>query len=306
MVHIFVINQYAGNQNFEDELLKKIEKIENLEYYVFNTRNAGDEKNVVKQALQIFEGEKLRFYCCGGSGTIRNVLNGFDNLEDVEIAFIPYGMTNDFLKVFPEQEKLFKDPMNLIHGKVIKIDYIKTNHGISLNTFSWGWDSNFVKGLEEMRIFHVFGEKIPVILALLYAGTHAKSRKMEISLDGKKIQNRFTQFIFGNGITLGGFVNFAVNSEINDGKASFCVIPHIKGLRMIRTFIRLMKNDMEYLRKNNVPIGTCSHMHIKSLDGTPLEMNFDGELEEGLTEWDIHIIPKGLNFVVPKEVQGYE
>lgn len=305
MIHIFVINQYAGNQHFEDELLSKIEKSENLEYYVFNTRHAGDESAAVRQALQIFEGEKLRFYCCGGSGTMRNMLSGFESLEDVEIAFIPCGITNDFLKVFKEDEKLFTDPANLINGKVINIDYMKTNKGICLNTISWGWDSAYIEGLDENRIFHVFGHMIPNIFAFIYAGTHAKSRLLDITLDSKHYVNKYSEIILGNGTTIGGIIRFAESRDITDGKASYCAIPDVHGIPMIKMFKKLINNNLLGL-KESVHLGTCNSVHIRSVDGTPLALNFDGELQEESTEWDIQIVRKGLKFVVPREVQGFE
>lgn len=305
MIHIFVINQYAGNQHFEDELLRKIEQIKNLEYYIFNTRRAGDEKMVVRQAMQIFEGEKLRFYCCGGSGTMRNMLSGFDSLENVEVAFIPCGMTNDFLKVFGEYESLFADPINLVNGKVINVDYMKTNKGVSLNTVSWGWDSAYIKGLGENRIFHVFGQMAPNVLAFLYAGTHAKPRSLEITLDGKVFVNKYSEIILGNGTTIGGIIRFAENDNVTDGKASYCVIPEIHGIPMFSVLSKLMKNDIAGI-KDRGRFGSCKSIHIRSVDGTPLALNFDGELQEESVEWDIQIVRKGLKFVVPKEVQGFE
>lgn len=305
MVHIFIINQYAGNQHFEDELLKKIQKIENLEYYIFNTRCARDETAVVKQALKIFEGEKLRFYCCGGSGTMCNMLNGFDSLEEVELSFIPCGLTNDFLKVFGDDEELFSDPINLVHGKVINIDYLKTNRGIALNTVSWGWDSAYIKGIEQNRIFHVFGSKVPNILAFLFAGTHAKSRHLEITLDGKLYRKKYEELILGNGTIIGGIINFAENNNIMDGKASYCAITQLRGLSKLFMLKKLVNNKVNEIGEK-CRFGTCTDIHIQSVDGKPISLNFDGELQEECAQWDIHVVKKGLKFVVPKGVQIIE
>ena len=80
MTHIFIINPFAGHQTFADDLRTKLAKVKNLDYFVFNTRYKGYETELVRKILHIFEGEKLRFYCCGGSGTMRNMLNGFSNV----------------------------------------------------------------------------------------------------------------------------------------------------------------------------------------------------------------------------------
>ena len=87
MVHIFLINPYAGKRTFADGLRKKLKEIPDFNYFVFNIGHAGEEAELVRKIRNIFDDEKLRFYCCGGSGTMRNMLNGFDNFDNVEIAF---------------------------------------------------------------------------------------------------------------------------------------------------------------------------------------------------------------------------
>ena len=121
MIHIFIVNPYAGEQTFADDLRAKLESIENLNYFVFNTRYAGYEKELVKKAYKIFEGEELRFYCCGGSGTMHNMLQGFDDLSKAEVAFYPCGLTNDYLKVFGKDMERFYDIEELINGEIMEI-----------------------------------------------------------------------------------------------------------------------------------------------------------------------------------------
>ena len=107
MKHIFVINSHAGKKNFATELRRQLSQIPDFDYYVFNTRKAGEEAELVRQIRQIFDDEKLRFYCCGGSGTFRNMLNGFERFDDMEIAFYPCGITNDFMKIFGKDMSAF-------------------------------------------------------------------------------------------------------------------------------------------------------------------------------------------------------
>ena len=157
MTHIFIVNPYAGEKTFADDLRRKLKEIKNLKYFVFNTKRAGDEEALVRRILHIFQDEELRFYCCGGSGTMRNMLNGFDDLEKAEIAFFPCGLTNDFLKVFGENEARFHQIEELIEGDVIQVDYIRTNHGVALNQFSTGLDSSHAIKFEEYRSLAALG-----------------------------------------------------------------------------------------------------------------------------------------------------
>ena len=54
MLHIFIINPFAGDKTFADDLRTKLSSIEGLDYFVFNTRYAGYETELVRKILHIF------------------------------------------------------------------------------------------------------------------------------------------------------------------------------------------------------------------------------------------------------------
>ena len=58
MTHIFIVNPNAGNQTFADDLRRKLLDIKGLNYFVFNTRYAGNETEIIKEIQKIFEEEK--------------------------------------------------------------------------------------------------------------------------------------------------------------------------------------------------------------------------------------------------------
>ncbi|MGN0160252.1 MAG: diacylglycerol/lipid kinase family protein [Lachnospiraceae bacterium] len=301
MIHIFIVNPYAGQKTFADDLRLKLKSIENLNYFVFNIRRAGDEKNLVKRVLHIFQDEKLRFYCCGGSGTMRNMLEGFDDLEKAEVAFFPCGLTNDFLKVFGENESRFHRIEELIEGDVIEVDYIKTNHGVALNTFSVGMDSKNVEGFETYRISSAFGEQVPYYLALLYSVFFSKNVDYEVYLDDEKVEGRFAEVFWGNGYVLGGNLFLAEKACVTDGKAAYLIVPDQRGIKLLQTILIAQKNDFNRL-KNRVYCGMSRNIRIRRKDGQPFMMNLDGELISGSEEWTARIVRKGLHLVVPKGV----
>ena len=49
MTHIFIVNPNAGNQTFADDLRRKLLDIKGLNYFVFNTRYAGNETEIIKE-----------------------------------------------------------------------------------------------------------------------------------------------------------------------------------------------------------------------------------------------------------------
>lgn len=299
MTHIFIINPFAGHQTFADNLRTKLSTIKNLDYFVFNTRYKGYETELVRKILHIFEGEKLRFYCCGGSGTMRNMLNGFDSLENVEVAFFPCGLTNDFLKNFGKDEARFSNIEELINGDVIKVDYIKTNYGISLNSLSTGMDSNCLGKMNDYRILRFIGKDLPYTIATLYSIFVSNPHEYEITLDDEKINGRFAEIFIGNGCVFGGNMFFAPKTCVNDGRAISRIVGNKKAFTLLPLLIDLQKKKFHRL-ETNMLCGECTRITIKRTSGSSFSINHDGDLISGVTVCEAEIVHKGLNFVVPK------
>lgn len=296
MKHIFILNPYAGKTMFAENLREKLAKINGLDYFVFITRYAGYETELVKKICHYFGGEKLRFYCCGGSGTMRNILNGFEDLSEAEVAFYPCGLTNDFIRCFGEKRKRFYRIEELINGDVISVDYIRTKEGVALNTLSVGMDSNYAAMMEHYRMASIFGKKLPYILALLYVTLLPKSQEYEIHIDGKKLEGQFTEILFGNGCVLGGNIQFIQQADITDGKASYVIVKK-KGL--LPLVASLARKDYPGIQKY-AECGFCEKIRVRRADGSPIVMNFDGELVRDVCDWEAKVVHKGLKFVVPK------
>lgn len=302
MVHIFIINPFAGQKTFADDLRTKLSSIYGLEYYVFNTRYAGYETELVKKIQHIFEGAPLRFYCCGGSGTMRNMLNGFDDLSSAEVAFFPCGLTNDFLKMFGNDISRFRDIEELINGDIIKVDYIKSNHGISLNSLSTGLDSNCLNKMDSYRIMRLINEDLPYSLATLYSIFVSKTEEYEVTLDDEVFKGKFAEIFIGNGCIFGGNMFFAEHTIVDDGKAIYNVAGGKKGFGLLPTLLALTGKKYDKVKKL-MTCGECSRIRIRRPNGTPFSINQDGDLIRNIDVCEAQIVHKGLNLVVPKGVR---
>lgn len=299
MIHIFIINNFAGNKHLAKHLRQHLAQKEGFRYFVFNSIRPGFETDIARRIKTYYEDEQLRFYCCGGSGTMRNILNGFDNFDNVEVAFIPCGLSNDFLKCFGDCEALFRDIDNMIEGKPILVDYIKSNNGVMLNTFSVGLDSKIVSNMEKYRVYDVFGGQIPYIISLVISILFSKARYYEIKVDGKVLKGKYAEVIMGNGGVLGGNLHFAEKYDPTDGSASYFIIPGAAGITLLPTLANLMKKRFTKLKKKAL-LGECKTLEIRALDGKSMGVNHDGELIEECDSWSMEIVKQGLRFVMPK------
>lgn len=302
MTHIFIINPDSAHSRLTEDLRERLSRISELNYYVFTTRYAGYETEIVRKVLHFFRGEKLRFYCCGGSGTMRNMLCGFDDLSEAEVAFFPCGMTNDFLKVFGRDAERFENIEELINGDVIKVDYIKSNFGAALNTISFGLDSETQLLMDDYRFLRIFGETLPYSAAIIHSIFFSKQQSFDIDIDGQLISGITTETIFGNGNILGGNLHFTEFSSAVDGKGGFLTAPKMSLGGKIKIFMALVKNKREYINKN-CGCGEFRKISIRRTDGSQFMLNFDGELQSCTGRLEARIVQKGLKFVVPKGIK---
>ena len=304
MIHIFIINPFAGSHNFSSDLREQLSGYEDLQYFVFNTRYEGHETELVRKLIRLFNNEKLRFYCCGGSGTLRNMLNGIDNLENVEIAFYPCGLSNNFLKVFGNDEKRFSNIDELINGEVADIDYIWTDHGIALNSVSVGHDCKCLSGKEKLRHLSFIHRNFPYFLAIILSFFTLKVRRFKVTVDDEEpFIGRTSEIFFGNGFVIGGFIHFADGASVSDGQGIVRIsLVKKRGIQLMRLNANLLNKNFSKAYK----LMTFMHgktMKIRRTSRKTFTINQDGEIIRNVPSLKMRIVRQGLHFVVPKGVR---
>lgn len=303
MIHIFIINSHAGNSSFSAELRNHLASRIDINYYILHTRKSRTETELVKEVLSLFEGEKIRIYSCGGSGTFCNIMNGISDFSKVELAFYPKGLTNDFLEAFGEQEELFNDIDALIDGDVVNIDYIKTNHGVALNTFSFGLDSLQIRKTEELRPLSIFGKNLPYNLATLITVLFSRSIDLEIEVDGEVHVGRYAEVFFGNGGTLGGILHCDLDMNYMDGKGFLCIKKYASKIGLFKTLFGLKKTNADRITNLDYEGLIDKEITMRRRDGAKFMVDFDGEIQEPQFEWTVKIQKQALPFVVPKGLE---
>lgn len=149
MKHIFVINPAAGKTNVTEALLPRLRALfvgreEELETYL--TTGVGDATRFVKERCAASCGEHLRFYSCGGDGTMNEVLQGLAGCANAAMGVVPCGSGNDFVRSFPDCD--FSDLEAQITAEERPIDLIHFNNQWSANICSAGLDSDVCKKIQ--------------------------------------------------------------------------------------------------------------------------------------------------------------
>lgn len=304
MIHVFIVNPMAGNMHFAESLRKEISRYSDIEYYIFDTRNAGYEGELIKKIQHIFEDEKIRIYCCGGSGTMRNIVNDIENLDNVEVAFFPCGLSNDFLKIFSlTDQKRFTHLDELIYGEIVDIDYIRINNKIiAINSVSAGIDSKLINLIDNYRFLNSLGNQVPYMACLFAALFKAGTMKCEVTTSNKHYLDDFTEIYFGNGNVLGSNLYIYEEPNVTDGKGKYMFLrSDARKLWTIPIALKLLKRkskDLEYTTE----YGDDNCIYIRRIDDGPIPYNVDGEIITLGGTAKIEMVKKGIHFVVPKGV----
>lgn len=303
MKHIFIVNPYAGSLTFANNLRQQLEQIEGFEYFLFNSRYTGNETELTKKIVHFFPDEQLRIYACGGSGTMRNVLEGVGENPKVDLAFYPCGMTNDFLKVFSQEDReRFYDIEELIHGETITVDSILTNHGRALNTFSCGMDAEIMRYIAKQHPVRTVGIQIPYSAYVFEALLRLRKMDLRIRVDGRELDGCYDELCWGNGCVLGGSLCMPKGFVPNDGMGSYVLVPAKGHLAFVSILINLIRQRSEYIEKH-ARVGHGKKMSVMRVDGGPIVANLDGEMLSAEGEWTVEMRPASVRFVVPRGVR---
>ena len=302
MKHIFIVNPYAGRLNFANNLRDQLEQIEGLEYYLFNSRYSGNETELAEKMTNFFPDEKIRIYACGGSGTFRNVLQGVGENPNVELAFYPCGQTNDFLKVFKEEDQWrFFDIEELIDGEVLVLDSMLTNHGRAMNTVSCGLDARVLSLIEKQHPVRTMGIQLQYFVHVLQSSFGMRKNSYRVRADGLNFDGFYDEIVVGNGSWLGGSLCMPKGFYPNDGAEGYILAPSKGKFAFIRLLANLQSQDDRFVSEH-ARVGQCKKMILAKDDKGEMVVNLDGEMIRASGEWTIELRPDSVQFVVPRGV----
>ncbi|MEE3450021.1 MAG: YegS/Rv2252/BmrU family lipid kinase [Acutalibacteraceae bacterium] len=301
MKHVFIANPNAGQgkavQNIYNSL-SSIDKSAHTEVYL--TKGKGDAENYIKQYMKK-SNELVRFYACGGDGTIYEVVNGVAPFPLASFTVYPCGSGNDFVKTFGKKED-FLNIKDLVQGEEIPIDIIKVNDRFCINACHFGFDTFVARKMDELRSKPIIGGKNVYTTSVAMGLATGMRSKAEITVDGRTMTNgEFLLCTIANGQYVGGKYKCAPKAVVNDGFMEFCVAEPISRI----TFIRLAKyyeqgTHLEDKRfKDFLHYTRCKHVDIKAEDRFSVAL--DGEVIP-VTKASVDIIHNGIKMALPKSI----
>ena len=299
MRHIFVVNPASGVKNRTEEIKELVKNdLEEKDYVIYETKGIGDAIVFVKEFIESHPDESLRFYACGGDGTLNEVVNGAIGYENVEVTNYPIGSANDFLKYFPNHD--FKNLHNLIDGEVINSDVIKFNERYVINVFNVGYDAKVVELQRKFKRWPLVSGNFAYTLGVIFALLGKRCHRMKVTIDGEEFyEGKVTMVAVANSICYGGSYHCAPLAKIDDNIIDVCVVKKVS----IPTFAKLAKIYQKGEHLNNEK--TKNYILYKQGAKVQIEIDqaisysIDGELGKS-DNIVLEVLGKAINFVIPK------
>ena len=167
MKHIFIINPTAGKSDSRQRIYDMADSLRlkhGLDVQCILTKRQGHATELARKLCQT--GEDLRFYACGGDGTLNEVANGIIGFDNAAMSVIPIGTGNDFLKNFGDHMDKFRDAENLWNGPQFPLDAIQVNDRVAVTIACSGIDARVASDVHKFSESPILDGKSSYIVAL--------------------------------------------------------------------------------------------------------------------------------------------
>lgn len=299
MKHIFIINPTAGKTDSRQKIYDMAESLRQkhgLDVQCILTKKQGHATELSKKLCET--GEALRFYACGGDGTVNEVANGIIGYDNAAMTVIPVGTGNDFLKNFGDDMEKFRDAENLWDGPQFPMDAIDVNGRVALTIACSGIDARVARDVHKYSESPLLDGKGSYIYSLAVnflfkgIGTH-----WTITLDDVTTEGDWSLVSVCNGRYYGGGFMPVAEARMDDGVLNTLVVREVNR----RTFLKFVGpySRGEYAKFPEYAHCSCPkvvHIHSEKPD---IVTCLDGESVVN-SDVTIKLHDKKLNFFGPE------
>lgn len=298
MKHIFILNPNAGKGSAAKELEDKLSGT-SFDWQIYTTTAAGDAVRFIKEWCDTHM-EPVRFYACGGDGTVHEVANAIFGYSQASMSCYPIGSGNDFVKYYGGKDR-FLNPVALCEAPEFPIDLIRVNDRYAINACHFGLDSCVASMMDRIRHHKVFGGKRAYPVSVLYAFFKGMRHRADISADGEVLcKKEFLLCTAANGTHVGGSYRCAPRSDNSDGFMELCLVRRISRLRFLSVINKYKEGSHldDPSLENFIVYRRCKSMQVNAPDGFVISL--DGEVQ-ACSSFTAEIVPSAIRFAVPEQ-----
>ena len=322
---IFVINPAAGQgeaANLKDDIRALCEAA-GLAYEIHETTGPGKGETFVRTRCKAFSWEKfdslasdeiLRFYACGGDGTLNEVVNGAIGYDFAEVGCIPVGTGNDFVRNFPAAD--FSNLADQIRGRAQPCDLIRYEgicDGVPtsrycVNMCNIGFDSNVVDLTARMKRLPFMSGTLAYLTSVATMLIERKGADLRVeypggsdSAPGYVYDGKLLLIAIANGAFCGSGMQGVPRATTDDGLMDVSLVRYVPRRTFVRLFPKYMKGThLSEPRLKDVIRYSKERQLLISPNHDTMKFCVDGEIAKA-GQVRFAICPGVFRFVVPKK-----
>lgn len=290
---LIIVNPNAGKGRVQKKIHKIASNFSRQNYIVdiIYTKKNYSAADIIRE----YKGNLELVICCGGDGTLNDLINAVMKLEKKpQISFIPLGTMNDFANTIGLFRYKFWLPNNMKNAKKIKVDIGLFNEKYFNYVAAFG-AFTMVPYVTKQSLKKVFGKLAYFIVAVKYL-RKIKGYDIELAIDDQETKGEFIYGSISNSKSIGGFQWFR-KREINlsDGKYEVILVKKPK----YKIGILVIAIKVLFKKYNNKQFLYFQGTNIKIKSNTHLSWTLDGEYGGRTQEVTIKNNKQAMTMVIP-------
>lgn len=290
---LLIVNSKAGKQNAKNHFYTIVEGLSRKYLVTVHlTEGPGDAAQAAAEAS-----EYPVVICCGGDGTVNQVVNGF--LEagiSPTLGYLPSGTTNDLANTF----ELSKDPQkavaDILTGVPVPHDIGKLgeHHFVYIACFGIFTKVSHETPQDLKNILGHFAYVLSGAPELLNITPEKVSVKWD---DGELIDEEVYFVGIMNTLSIGGLIKLPKGDvRLSDGKLEMILIKKPKTVAETNALVfDLLKNKLTDGENENIVFLRSAHFEVHTENA--VIWTIDGEGVGALSDASIDVLPRAVNFI---------
>lgn len=308
MKHVFIVNPVSGRADASGELVPRIIRAAagmGLDHKVEMTKAP---RHAMELAQKYAAEGPVRLYACGGDGTLNEVFAGAWPFTGAEVACVPCGSGNDFVRNYGRAEQ-FLDLEAQMRGEAVTIDLIRTDlgSGVAAAICSAGLDAQVAYGIPKFRRIPLCGGHMAYNLSILQQLCGHLGCRLRVEAGSEVFEDEYLMVAVCNGVAYGGGFMAAPEAKLDDGLLDVVLVKKV-GLVRIAQVIGMYKAG-KHIENGRVRADVADiirlvrtpKVRLTALGDKPVILNVDGECAPGRA-LSAQVLPGAARFVLPQGV----
>lgn len=304
MRSIFIVNPGSGPRDATEVIRAELERLRPQGCEVHVTTAPMDAARYVRSVCESTTGP-LRFFACGGDGTLNEVINGAAGFSHAAVGCYPCGSGNDFVKYYGGKTP-FLSIEALLKGRTEPIDLLRVNDRYAVNIVNFGFDARVAERMIAFRRFPLLKGHRAYYAAIARSLFDSMRTNVHMRADGETLcENQLLLCTLGNGGFVGGSFHCSPRADVADGLMEVCAVSPISLLTVARLMTPYKRGE---LLDNPAFAPFIRYRRAKSVSieaPAPIALCLDGEMVYG-TDFTVTCEKHALTIILPEGAKKQE